>query len=105
MQLKNTYSAREVASMTGLSARQLQWWDARRLFLPAIAPQRTEAGGVTARSYNPPAVHRTSVYPARCARIAGARAPSPARVFSSASAAAPFDAARRFQGPAVRSDR
>jgi DNA-binding transcriptional MerR regulator len=53
MQLKNTYSAREVAAMTGLSARQLQWWDARRLFQPAVAPKRTAAGGFTERRYTP----------------------------------------------------
>lgn len=53
MQLKNTYSAREVASLTGLSARQLQWWDARRLFTPAVAPKRTAAGGFTERRYTP----------------------------------------------------
>lgn len=53
MQLKNTYSAREVASLTGLSARQLQWWDARRLFAPAVAPRRTAAGGFTERRYTP----------------------------------------------------
>src|SRR4051812_49913539 len=53
MQLKNTYSAREVASLTGLSARQLQWWDARRLFAPAVAPKRTAAGGYTERRYTP----------------------------------------------------
>jgi len=53
MQLKNTYSAREVASLTGLSARQLQWWDARRLFMPAVAPKRTAAGGFTERRYTP----------------------------------------------------
>ena len=51
MRLKKYYSSREVASLTGLTARQLQWWDARRLFLPAIAPQRTEAGGFTERRY------------------------------------------------------
>lgn len=39
--------------MTGLTARQLQWWDARRLFQPAIAPQRTDAGGFTERRYTP----------------------------------------------------
>src|SRR4029453_2568878 len=39
--------------MTGLPARQLQWWDARRLFRPAIDPQRTEAGGFTERRYTP----------------------------------------------------
>jgi DNA-binding transcriptional MerR regulator len=51
VRLKKYYSSREVASLTGLTARQLQWWDARRLFLPAIAPQRTEAGGFTERRY------------------------------------------------------
>ena len=53
MRLKKYYSSREVASLTGLSARQLQWWDARRLFAAAIAPQRTEAGGFTERRYTP----------------------------------------------------
>jgi DNA-binding transcriptional MerR regulator len=53
VRLKKYYSSREVASMTGLTARQLQWWDARRLFTPAIGPQRTEAGGFTERRYTP----------------------------------------------------
>ena len=53
MRLKKFYSSREVASMTGLTARQLQWWDSRRVFVPAIAPQRTEAGGFTERRYTP----------------------------------------------------
>jgi DNA-binding transcriptional MerR regulator len=53
VRLKKYYSSREVASLTGLSARQLQWWDSRRLFMPAIAPQRTEAGGFTERRYTP----------------------------------------------------
>ena len=53
MQLKKTYSSREVAAMTGLTARQLQWWDARRLFAPAIRSQRTAAGGFTERRYTP----------------------------------------------------
>ena len=53
MRLKKYYSSREVASLTGLTARQLQWWDARRLFLPAIASHRTEAGGFTERRYTP----------------------------------------------------
>jgi hypothetical protein len=39
--------------MTGLTARQLQWWDSRRLFVPAVASQRTEAGGFTERRYTP----------------------------------------------------
>lgn len=39
--------------MTGLSARQLQWWDARRLFRSTIASHRTEAGGFTERRYTP----------------------------------------------------
>ena len=53
MQLKNTYSAREVASLTGLSARQLQWWDERRVFASAVGPKRTAAGGFTERRYTP----------------------------------------------------
>ena len=53
MRLKKFYSSREVAVMTGLSARQLQWWHARRLFVPAIASHRTEAGGFTERRYTP----------------------------------------------------
>ena len=53
MQLKNTYSAREVASLTGLTARHLQWWDARRLFASAVASKRTAAGGFTERRYTP----------------------------------------------------
>ncbi len=53
MQLKNTYSAREVASLTGLSARQLQWWDDKRLFASAVSPKRTAAGGFTERRYTP----------------------------------------------------
>jgi DNA-binding transcriptional MerR regulator len=53
VRLKRFYSSREVGQLTGLSARQLQWWDARRLFRPAIAPQRTDAGGFTERRYTP----------------------------------------------------
>ncbi len=53
MKLKKLYSSREVAVMTGLTARQLQWWDTRRLFTPAVATQRTQAGGFTERRYTP----------------------------------------------------
>jgi len=53
VRLKKLYSSREVAQLTGLTARQLQWWDARRLFMPAIAPHRTVAGGFTERRYTP----------------------------------------------------
>jgi DNA-binding transcriptional MerR regulator len=53
MQLKNTYSSREVAALTGLSARQLQWWDERRLFQSAVASKPTTAGGFTERRYSP----------------------------------------------------
>jgi len=53
VRLKKHYSSREVASLTGLTARQLQWWDSKRLFIPAIAPHRTEAGGFTERRYTP----------------------------------------------------
>lgn len=53
MELKNSYSAREVAARTGLTARQLQWWDARRLFASAVPSKRTAAGGFTERRYSP----------------------------------------------------
>ncbi|MDE3156479.1 MAG: MerR family transcriptional regulator [Acidobacteriota bacterium] len=53
MRLKQTYSSREVAALTGLTARQLQWWDAHRVMAPAVAPRRTEAGGFTERRYSP----------------------------------------------------
>src|SRR3954463_9350110 len=53
MELKNTYTSREVAAMTGLTARQLQWWDAKRLFASHIASKRTARGGYTERRYTP----------------------------------------------------
>ena len=53
MRLKTSYSAREVASLTGLSARQLQGWDKTRVFQPAIAPRQTSRGGFTERRYTP----------------------------------------------------
>ena len=53
MRLKKHYTSREVVGMTGLTARELQWWDARRLFKPAVAPHRTDAGGFTERRYTP----------------------------------------------------
>ena len=51
MRLKKFYTSREVAALTGLTARQLQWWDSRRLFSAAVAAQPTEAGGYTERRY------------------------------------------------------
>ena len=53
MRLKSSYTAREVAALTGLTARQLQGWDATRVFPPAIAPRRTSSGGYTERRYTP----------------------------------------------------
>ena len=53
MKLKKFYSSREVAVLTGLTARQLQWWDARRLFSAAVATKKTAAGGFTERRYSP----------------------------------------------------
>jgi DNA-binding transcriptional MerR regulator len=52
-QLKNTYTSREVADLTGLTARQLQWWDDKRLFAAHIASKRTARGGYTERRYTP----------------------------------------------------
>ena len=53
MRLKTSYSAREVAALTGLTARQLQSWDVARIFASAISPRRTTAGGFTERRYSP----------------------------------------------------
>ena len=53
MRLKKTYSSREVAALTGLTARQLQGWHAGGLLAPAIPPHRTPAGGYTERRYTP----------------------------------------------------
>jgi DNA-binding transcriptional MerR regulator len=53
VRLKKNYSSREVAALTGLTARQLQWWDARQLISSAIASKKTAAGGFTERRYSP----------------------------------------------------
>ena len=53
MRLKTSYSAREVAALTGLSSRQLQGWDANRIFPSAIASRPTSLGGFTERRYSP----------------------------------------------------
>ena len=53
MRLKKTYSSREVAALTGLTARQLQVWDAGHLLSPAIRSHPTVAGGYTERRYTP----------------------------------------------------
>jgi DNA-binding transcriptional MerR regulator len=53
VKLKKLYSSREVAAITGLTARQLQWWDRRGIFAPAIPSQPTARGGFTERRYTP----------------------------------------------------
>jgi len=53
MLLKTSYSAREVAALTGLTGRQLKWWDEARVFHPSIAPRKTSQGGFTERRYSP----------------------------------------------------
>lgn len=53
MKLKGHYSSREVAAETGLTARQLQWWDRRGLFPASVPTHRTPAGGYTERRYTP----------------------------------------------------
>jgi DNA-binding transcriptional MerR regulator len=53
MELKRSYSAREVAALTGLSARQLRWWNTTRLLPSSVASRRTDAGGFTERRYSP----------------------------------------------------
>jgi DNA-binding transcriptional MerR regulator len=51
VKVKKLYSSREVAALTGLSAKQLQWWDAKKLIKPAVPSQKTERGGFTERRY------------------------------------------------------
>src|SRR5205085_9876250 len=53
MRLKKTYSSREVAAMTGLTARQLQVWEASGLLMPTVPSHKTDAGGYTERRYTP----------------------------------------------------
>src|SRR5436853_6180061 len=53
MRLKKTYSSREVARLTGVTARQLQLWNTGRLLSPAIPSHQTVAGGYTERRYTP----------------------------------------------------
>ena len=53
MKLKKLYSSREVAQLTGLTARQLQWWAQSRFFPPTVPSHKTEAGGFTERRYTP----------------------------------------------------
>jgi DNA-binding transcriptional MerR regulator len=51
VRFKKLYSSREVASLTGLSAKQLQWWDAKRLIRSTVPSHKTEKGGFTERRY------------------------------------------------------
>jgi DNA-binding transcriptional MerR regulator len=53
MRLKKTYSSREGAALTGLTARQMQVWNLSGLLSPAIPSHRTAAGGYTERRYTP----------------------------------------------------
>ncbi len=53
MRLKKLYSSREVAQLTGLTARQLQWWAERKFFPATVPSHKTEAGGYTERRYTP----------------------------------------------------
>jgi DNA-binding transcriptional MerR regulator len=52
VKLKKLYSSREVASLTGLSAKQLQWWDAKRVIKSTVPSHKTEKGGFTERRYS-----------------------------------------------------
>ncbi len=53
MRLKKTYSSREVAALTGLTARQLQLWNTGGLLSPSVPSHKTDAGGYTERRYTP----------------------------------------------------
>jgi DNA-binding transcriptional MerR regulator len=51
VKLKKLYSSREVAALTGLSAKQLQWWDANQVIKSSVPSYRTARGGFTERRY------------------------------------------------------
>lgn len=53
MKLKKLYTSREVAALTGLSGRQLQWWHAHGLFASSVPSHPTDKGGFTERRYGP----------------------------------------------------
>ena len=53
MRLKKQYSSRDVAALTGLTARQLRWWDAKQVLRPSVPSHKTPAGGFTERRYSP----------------------------------------------------
>jgi DNA-binding transcriptional MerR regulator len=42
LDLKKNYSSREVAAITGLSARQLQCWDQHKLIKSSVFQRNTE---------------------------------------------------------------
>ena len=94
-ELKNTYTSREVAAMTGLTARQLQWWDDKRLVRVAHRVEEDRARRL----------HGTPLHAGRSAGAAGARGTAaPGRVGRAAPAPA-RNAARAVRGAAVRDDR
>ena len=69
MRLKRTYSSREVAALTGLTARQLQVWDAGGLLSPSIPSHKTSAGGYTERRYTPIELQKESLEAVEAARV------------------------------------
>ena len=91
MRLKNSYSAREVAALTGLSARQLQTWDTSRVFLSAIALAADDRRRV----------HRAPVHAGGRARAAGVGRPAAARVRAGDPAPTDGHAARLLPPPAL----
>ena len=95
VKLKKHYTSREVAVLTGLTARQLQWWDTRRLFKAALAAAPN--GGRW--------IHRTALHAARCARTAGAGRSATPRFLRAAASAIAHDAARPVRRAPVRGDR
>ena len=47
------FTSAEVARISGVSLRQLQWWDRRGVFPSAIPSHKTAKGGFTERRYTP----------------------------------------------------
>ena len=55
--------------MTGLSARQLQVWDAGGLMTSTVPSHKTAAGGYTERRYTPIELQKESLEAVEAARV------------------------------------
>src|SRR4026207_1753727 len=123
MELKNTYTSREVAAMTGPTARQLQWWGAGGGLAGQLPTEKTERGGAARAPRRPAAgvgrgaalrgahraeedrarrLHRAPLHAGRSARAARARGAAPPGTLGRRPAAPARDAARPPRRAPVR---